>query len=183
MSDYEILGVSPNATKEEIKQAYRAAAKRLHPDVNDAPNAATMFRLVQEAYYRLEAGTPHLDDRPPSPVQQRAQPRTAKRRVMAWVLASLQFVLMLPILLVVNLLYVLCILITTVGETLMLGTACLCGILTLIALFNQIWYSFFTFLILTWLCSPIGVPALAAAILDAIAVLRAFCWNFATGRF
>ncbi|WP_407926849.1 DnaJ domain-containing protein [Caproicibacter fermentans] len=31
----------------------RALAKKYHPDVNDAPNAAAFFRLIQEAYETL----------------------------------------------------------------------------------------------------------------------------------
>lgn len=191
MSDYEILGVPENATKEQIRQAYHAAAKKLHPDVNDAPNASAMFRLVQEAYQRLESGNPRLDERPAPPVRtqapaaqtvRRAPPCTFKQRLAAWVLAALRFVLMSPVLLVVNLAYVLCVLVTAVGGTLMLAVSGLCGIFTLIALFDQIWYSFFTFLILTWLCSPIGVPALAAIVVGGLSVLREYCWCIATGQ-
>lgn len=47
---HDILGVEPGATQEEIKRAFRALAKKYHPDVNDAPNAAAMFRLISEAY-------------------------------------------------------------------------------------------------------------------------------------
>lgn len=47
---YSILGVARSASADEIKKAYRALARKLHPDVNKAPNAATEFAKVQEAY-------------------------------------------------------------------------------------------------------------------------------------
>ncbi|RMF26601.1 MAG: VWA domain-containing protein [Chloroflexi bacterium] len=47
---YAILGVGPTATGEEIKKAFRALARRYHPDVSDAPDAAERFQEVQEAY-------------------------------------------------------------------------------------------------------------------------------------
>lgn len=50
---YAILGVQPTATKDEIKHAYRAAAKRWHPDRNKAPSAAESFRQATEAYHVL----------------------------------------------------------------------------------------------------------------------------------
>ncbi len=48
---YKILGVSKNATEEEIKKGYRSLAKKYHPDMN--PNnkeAAEKFREASEAY-------------------------------------------------------------------------------------------------------------------------------------
>lgn len=53
MNYYEILGLSNNATNDEIKTAYRTLCKKYHPDVNDAANAAAFFRLIQEAYDTL----------------------------------------------------------------------------------------------------------------------------------
>jgi DnaJ-class molecular chaperone len=47
---YETLGITPSATAAEIRSAYRAWAKVLHPDVNSAPGTAARFRAVQEAY-------------------------------------------------------------------------------------------------------------------------------------
>jgi molecular chaperone DnaJ len=47
---YEALGVSRDATAEEIKKAYRKLARKLHPDVNDAPDAQDRFKAVTHAY-------------------------------------------------------------------------------------------------------------------------------------
>lgn len=48
---YEVLGVAPNATEEEIKRAYRELAKRYHPDRNPGDEeAAQKFKEITEAY-------------------------------------------------------------------------------------------------------------------------------------
>lgn len=60
MNYYEILGLSSNATDDEIKTAYRTLCKKYHPDVNDASNAATFFRLIQEAYETLSKHTSRI---------------------------------------------------------------------------------------------------------------------------
>jgi curved DNA-binding protein len=47
---YEILGVSRNATQDEIQQAYRKLARTYHPDVNSDPGAEDRFKDISEAY-------------------------------------------------------------------------------------------------------------------------------------
>mgnify|MGYP001079551837 FL=1 len=47
---YETLGVSRDATSDEIKKAYRRLARELHPDVNPSEEAAERFKDVTHAY-------------------------------------------------------------------------------------------------------------------------------------
>jgi molecular chaperone DnaJ len=46
---YEVLGVSRDASEEEIKQAYRDKATEYHPDVSDDPDAEEKFKQIQKA--------------------------------------------------------------------------------------------------------------------------------------
>lgn len=50
---YRILKVSPKATANEIKSAYRRLARELHPDRNDSAQAAKDFALMAKAYQTL----------------------------------------------------------------------------------------------------------------------------------
>jgi molecular chaperone DnaJ len=47
---YELLGVSRTASDSDIKRAFRALARELHPDVSNASDAEQRFREVAEAY-------------------------------------------------------------------------------------------------------------------------------------
>lgn len=54
MTDYyKILGVTSNATIEQIKKAYRSKAKLYHPDINKKEDAHEKFLLITEAYEYL----------------------------------------------------------------------------------------------------------------------------------
>ena len=50
---YKVLGVSKDASKQEIKEAYLKLSKSLHPDVNKSPNASQEFQKLKEAFDNL----------------------------------------------------------------------------------------------------------------------------------
>ena len=51
---YRVLGVSPDASEDEIKKAYRSLAKKYHPDVNNGSAEAEMrMKEVNEAYSQV----------------------------------------------------------------------------------------------------------------------------------
>ena len=47
---YETLGVSENASADEIKKAYRKLARKYHPDINKEASAQEKFKEINAAY-------------------------------------------------------------------------------------------------------------------------------------
>jgi hypothetical protein len=47
---YKVLELTPGASVDDIKKAYRQKARMYHPDINHSPDAKDMFILVTEAY-------------------------------------------------------------------------------------------------------------------------------------
>jgi curved DNA-binding protein len=50
---YSALGVSRDATVDQIQQAFRSLARKYHPDVNKDPGAENRFKEINEAYHVL----------------------------------------------------------------------------------------------------------------------------------
>ena len=54
---YDVLGISPGATDEEIKKAYRKLSRKYHPDANvnsaNAKQAEEKFKEIQQAYNQI----------------------------------------------------------------------------------------------------------------------------------
>ena len=81
---YAELGVSRDASSEEIRRAYRRVARRHHPDVNRDPGGPERFTAAARAYEILNdpAARARYDDRFPGPVpiRQSRKPRPAVDR-------------------------------------------------------------------------------------------------------
>ena len=58
MNPYQVLGISPGASDDEIKKAYRVLSRKYHPDANiNNPNKAQAeekFKEVQQAYDQMK---------------------------------------------------------------------------------------------------------------------------------
>ena len=81
---YAELGVSRDASNEEIRRAYRQIARRYHPDVNRDPGGPERFAAAARAYEILSdpAARGRYDNRVsrPVPVRRSPKPRPAVDR-------------------------------------------------------------------------------------------------------
>ncbi len=72
---YKVLGVSPDASDEEIKKAYRELTKKYHPDRNpDDPAAAEKMNEINVAYDAIKNGTAQQYAYQSSPYGEEADP-------------------------------------------------------------------------------------------------------------
>jgi Ca-activated chloride channel family protein len=103
---YAILGVPPAASEEGLRQAYRMAARRFHPDVNKAPGAALLFKDINTAYEVLSAPRSRAEydqvvgkrlSEPPSLLLQTSYSRSCLKRMdepqLLYILVKIQPVL------------------------------------------------------------------------------------------
>ncbi len=89
---YAVLGVSPLATQEEIRHAYRKLVRRLHPDSGSEETSVEQFQEVQEAYKVLgDLARRQAYDR------RRAERGVGPTAALAWdILVSRQQLIALP---------------------------------------------------------------------------------------
>ena len=50
MNHYQVLGLLPGATEEDVKKAYRKLAMQWHPDRNNSPEAEQKIREINKSY-------------------------------------------------------------------------------------------------------------------------------------
>ncbi len=80
MTYYQLFGIPPTASPEQVRGAYRNAVRRFHPDVNKAPNASQVTAQLNEAWAVL--GDPRKRaayDRSITRPQPRPAPPTSRR--------------------------------------------------------------------------------------------------------
>jgi molecular chaperone DnaJ len=51
---YQVLGVSPDASDDDVTKAYRKLAKKYHPDINPGPESEKKMQQVNAAYQQIQ---------------------------------------------------------------------------------------------------------------------------------
>ena len=70
---YTVLGVEPGADMDEVKAAYRARIKEVHPDHNDSQEARQEFQQVVDSYRDLTDAMHRVDAKPVKAASQRPE--------------------------------------------------------------------------------------------------------------
>ena len=93
---HQILQVQADAEPEVVQAAYRALAKKYHPDRDASADAARRMRQINDAYRQLRAGTPRKPPSvpqgmhvPPPPRSAAAGTRLSFGRYSGWTLRDL----------------------------------------------------------------------------------------------
>jgi DnaJ-class molecular chaperone len=82
---YQVLGLPRSATAEQIRRAYRAEAKTLHPDVNPSKDAAKRFAKLVAAYEILsDPAKRKAYDRKLAAAEERSAPATHGQQHYSW---------------------------------------------------------------------------------------------------
>jgi DnaJ-class molecular chaperone len=50
LNHFKVLELDEDCSSADVKQSYLRLAKKLHPDINNSPDAATQFKAVSNAY-------------------------------------------------------------------------------------------------------------------------------------
>ena len=66
---YDVLGISRNASDEDIKKAFRKLALKYHPDRNKKTDAAGKFKEINEAYQVISDPDKRAPIKKPIPTQ------------------------------------------------------------------------------------------------------------------
>ena len=72
-SHYSTLGLSPGASREEVRRAYRRLVKNFHPDLNGGADTTAEFLKLQEAYRSLSGISAEAESPPRRKTEQRTQ--------------------------------------------------------------------------------------------------------------
>jgi hypothetical protein len=87
---YELLGVLPSATLDEIKTGYRARIAYYHPDRNRSAHAGVVRRGPCECRFPACAGLRHAQTPRTTPPRREARPTS--RESFSWVLCALSLI-------------------------------------------------------------------------------------------
>lgn len=75
MNDYQILGVTPSTSMDDVKKAYRTLSRMYHPD-NIKTGNAEKFKMVKSAYENIMNGCASTMEKPSMRIQRHLKHKT-----------------------------------------------------------------------------------------------------------